>query len=177
MLDTFCILCLDGLKLEKSSINTTFSTDMLSESSTVWRRADSLAELGVDREDLWVAHEGESKDGNGVRCLRGAQERGNFCHDCGKPSVKAPLGENTWWLQCVKTSQRSVRLAATAYLRVNGEQARGAVGVIVLVDYSIGVLVTVCAWNIQAEVSSGAVGRELLEWAGDLELLVDYLQL
>lgn len=112
-------------------------------------RVDSLAELGVDGENLGVAHEGESKDGNGVCCLRGAQERGNFCHDHGKSSVKAPLEENTWWLQCVKTSLISSRLAATAYLGVNGEQARSAVGVIVLVDYSIGVLMTVCAWNIQ----------------------------
>lgn len=92
MLDTFCILCLDGLKLEKSSINTTFSTDMLSESITARRRVDSLAELGVDGEDFGVAHKGESKDGNGVCCLRGAQGRGNFCHDRGKPSVEAPLG-------------------------------------------------------------------------------------
>lgn len=92
-----------------------------------------------------MAHKGESKDGNGVCCLWGAQERGNFCHDRGKPSVKVPLGESTLWLQCVKTSQISSRLAATAYLGVNGEQARGAVGVIVLVDYSIGVLVTVRA--------------------------------
>lgn len=37
-------------------------------------RADSLPELGVDGEDLWVAHEGESEDGNSVRCLRGAQK-------------------------------------------------------------------------------------------------------
>lgn len=37
-------------------------------------RADSLPELGVDGEDLWVAHEGESEDGNRVRCLRGTQK-------------------------------------------------------------------------------------------------------
>lgn len=59
---------------------------------------------------------------------------------------------------------------------------RGAVGVIVLVGYAIGVLVAivavviVCAGNVQAEEISCAVDRKLLEGAGNLELLIDHLQ-
>lgn len=34
-----------------------------------WQRGDSLAELGVDGEDLGVANKGESQDGNGVCSL------------------------------------------------------------------------------------------------------------
>lgn len=55
---------------------------------------------------------------------------------------------------------------------------RGAVGVIVLVGYAVGVLVAVvavCAGNVQAEEIRCAVDRKLLEGAGDLELLIDHL--
>lgn len=59
---------------------------------------------------------------------------------------------------------------------------RGAVGVIVLVGYAIGVLVavmavvTVCAGSVQAEEISCAVDKKLLEGAGNLELLINYLR-
>lgn len=55
---------------------------------------------------------------------------------------------------------------------------RGAVGVIVLVGYAVGVLVAVVivrAGNVQAENVSRAVDGKLLEGAGDLELLIDHL--
>lgn len=88
MLDTFCILCLDGLKSDRSSVSKkTFSTDVSSEFTAVQLSADSLAELCVDWEDLRVAHKGESKDGNSVRGLPGTRKSGNFCSQSWKNQV------------------------------------------------------------------------------------------
>lgn len=119
MLDTFCILCLDGLKSDRSSVSKkTFSTDVSSEFTAVQLSADSLAELCVDWEDLRVAHKGESKDGNSVRGLPGTRKSGNFVHSHGKTKC----GNSTFHLhgkkEQDKQSQCSMQLP-TCELMVN----------------------------------------------------------
>lgn len=75
MLDTFCILCLDGLKRDNGSAALkTFGPT--SGFRALRCGADSLAELGVDGENLGVAHKGKGKDGNGVRGLPGGHGKG-----------------------------------------------------------------------------------------------------
>lgn len=61
-------------------------------------------------------------------------------------------------------------------MRVDGDHAWVAVRVVLIrVDQTVAVLGAV-AGDVGAEVSGGAVGRELLERAGDLELLIGDLQ-
>lgn len=176
MLDTFCILSFDGLKRESVVECECYILHWHAIKYRMWPWFDSLAELGVDREDLWVANKGESKDGNGVSCLCGTHKHvisiAADCLEVRLVSATADICDLNMWKQ---SKQPDCGFSSPAYLWVHGEHVCGAVGVIILMNPSVTVLMAIARY-IQA-VSSCAVHWVLLKWAGNLKLLKDNLYL